>query len=166
MTLAAGCTAIPDPLLDLAAGTQSYREPSESMMPTLHMGDTVSGTTVRGTYHPKIGDVVAFTAPKSWNTSGGYAIKRVIGIPGSTVECCDAQMRMIIDGKPLDEPYLADKGSWQTAFAPVTVPAAHIWLQGDNRAISLDSRNHQHTNGTGPVPTTNVLAVLNVNTAK
>jgi signal peptidase I len=163
--VASGCSVIIDPLHNMVAGTQSYSEPSEAMMPTIRKGASVSGALVGDTYRPKIGDVVAFTPPGSWGGSGGYMIKRVLGIPGSTVACCDAHQRMIVDGEALDEPYLADKSAFQTAFGPVVVPVEHVWVQGDNRAVSLDSRNHHRVNGSGPVPVSRILAVLDVSSS-
>ncbi|MEU6710633.1 S26 family signal peptidase [Nonomuraea sp. NPDC046802] len=60
--------------------------------------------------------------------------------------------------KPLDERYLA--GNVQAPFTPVTVPTGHIRVQGDNRPVSLDSRNHHRANRTGPVPASSVMAIL------
>ncbi|MFI6884375.1 signal peptidase I [Streptosporangium canum] len=165
-TVASACSVLPEPLVSKMTGKEAYREPSEAMMPTLKMGDVVTGKTTDGTYAPKAGDVIAFLPPESWEGSGGYMIKRVIGVPGSAVSCCDAEHRMVIDGKPLDEPYVANERASHLEFEPVVIPEGHIWVQGDNRDISLDSRSYRDRTGGGTVPVTNVLGVLDVSTAR
>ncbi|MFC4950576.1 signal peptidase I [Pseudonocardia sp. GCM10023141] len=134
---------------------------------------------------PQPGDVVVFRGPDSWNSEVhidppsnvlaqglqvlgslvGLAppdekdfVKRVIAVGGQTVQCCDAQNRILVDGKPLDEPYVyydpaAPGPALQAEFAPVTVPPGEIWVMGDNRNDSADSRFPGH----GPVPVANVI---------
>jgi signal peptidase I len=166
VAMASACSGLPEPLVSKLTGHESYREPSEAMMPTLKTGDVVTGKMTDGAYAPKASDVIAFLPPKSWGGSGGYMIKRVIGVPGSAVSCCDADHRMIIDGKPLDEPYVANERASHLEFEPVVVPEGHIWVQGDNRDVSLDSRSHHDSAGGGMVPATGVLGVLDVSTAR
>ncbi|MDX6227490.1 MAG: signal peptidase [Frankiales bacterium] len=70
-------------------------------------------------------------------------IKRVIGLPGDVVQCCDAQGRVTVNGVGLDEPYIyVDPGMTDTnkTFAPVTVPKGTLWVMGDHRNMSQDSR--------------------------
>ncbi|MEU8038435.1 signal peptidase I [Streptosporangium sp. NPDC049078] len=160
------CSVIPALLISKATGRESYRESSEAMMPTLKEGAVVTGTVTDGTYTPKTGDVIAFLPPKSWGGSGGYMIKRIIGVPGSTVSCCDPQHRMVIDGKPVDEPYVTNERASQLIFEPIVVPEGRIWVQGDNRDVSLDSRNHHSVGVDGTVPVSNVIGVIDVSTAK
>jgi len=83
------------------------------------------------------GDVIVEQQP---STGPGYFIRRVIGLPGDHVACCNARGRMTVNGKPLDETYLypADAPS-PTPFS-ITVPAGKLWLLGDHRSIALDSR--------------------------
>ena len=71
-------------------------------------------------------------------------IKRVIGVGGDKVACCDAQGRVTVNGVPLDEPYLypGDEPSGET-FGPFTVPDGELWVMGDHRSVSEDSRAHQ-----------------------
>ena len=84
-------------------------------------------------------------------------IKRVIAVGGQTVQCCDTRDRVLVDGKALDEPYiyyLPDAGAArQAAFAPVTVPPGSLWMMGDSRNNSADSRVPGH----GPVPVGDVI---------
>ncbi|BEP14507.1 signal peptidase I [Acidothermaceae bacterium B102] len=84
-----------------------------------------------------IADFVGLT-PK-----GTDYIKRVIGLPGDVVECCDAQGRVTVNGVGLNEPYIyVDPGQTDTnkTFGPVTVPKGRLWVMGDHRNASEDSR--------------------------
>jgi signal peptidase I len=96
---------------------------------------------------PGRGDIVVFDGRGSFTRSGAEKdfVKRVIGVGGDTISCCDAQDRLLRNGEPLDEPYLLEES--QQPFAEVTVPDGQLWLMGDNRNASDDSRSH----GTVPV---------------
>ena len=85
-------------------------------------------------------------------------IKRVIGVGGDKVACCDAQGRVTVNGVPLDEPYLfpGDDPS-QDKFGPYTVPAGELWVMGDHRSVSEDSRFHRQQPGKGFVPVDDVI---------
>lgn len=134
---------------------------------------------------PSPGDVIVFAGPPSWQDENfgtkkagnifvrafqsvgslvGLAspdekdlIKRVIAVGGQTVECCDAQNRVTVDGKALNEPYiyyLPEAGPpSQQEFGPVKIPAGQLWAMGDSRNNSADSRVPGH----GPIPLTNVI---------
>lgn len=94
-----------------------------------------------------LGSVIGIHAP-----SGTDFVKRVIAVGGQTVSCCDQRNRVIVDGTPVDEPYLylsPQAGAAQQPFAPVRVPPDHLFMMGDNRNESLDSR----APGNGPIPT-------------
>jgi signal peptidase I len=84
-------------------------------------------------------------------------IKRVIAVSGQTVSCCDARNRLIVDGKSVDEPYIYFAPEFgkaqQAAFGPVRVPQGNLWVMGDSRNNSVDSRAAAN----GPVPVGDVI---------
>ncbi|MGI5120552.1 signal peptidase I [Marinactinospora thermotolerans] len=160
---------------------QAFYIPSKSMEDTLLIGDRVLvNKLVYQVRDIQRGDIVVFNGSGSWdeeNTvtadpaanplsrlftwvgqqigvapTGKDYIKRVIGLPGDTVECCDEQNRVLVNGVPLDEPYLYP-GSLEThqEFGPVTVPEGRLWVMGDHRSISYDSRMHQSDPGGGTI---------------
>ncbi|MEU9834525.1 signal peptidase I [Streptosporangium sp. NPDC048047] len=151
LSLLAGCGLV---------GRKRYTVSSESMEPTFQVGDVVTAVRTDRDYTPRQGDVVFFTAPASWG-GDGVRVSRVIGIPGATVACCDGGGRMTVNGRPLEEPYLKDSQASRVAFGPVTVPAGGLWVQGDNRHISLDSRSYFIRDGIGQatVPVSHVVGV-------
>jgi signal peptidase I len=113
-----------------------------SMATTLHDGDRVFVNKLSYRLHdPNRGDVVVLHQLSG--TSERDLIKRVIALPGETIEVRDCGV--IIDGRPLDEPYLDPQivtpGNCGGDVAPTMVPDDHVFVMGDNRAGSLDSRN-------------------------
>ncbi len=82
-------------------------------------------------------------------------IKRVIGVPGDTVQCCDAKGRVQVNGVPLDEPYVYQDN--HQPFGPVKVPKGRLWVMGDHRQFSADSRAHTLDPGGGTVPADKVI---------
>jgi len=154
-------------------------------------GDRILVDKVVYDFHaPRPGDVVVFKGPAGWDqteffvsTSGnpvthwlhqiassiGIAkpdeydlVKRVVAVGGETVACCDAQNRILVNGKPLDEPYVywePDRGgpAQQLRFGPITVPNGDLWVMGDNRNNSDDSRYQNGGGIHGVVPASNVI---------
>ncbi len=85
-------------------------------------------------------------------------IKRVIGVAGDRVACCDDQGRLSVNGVPLDEADYLYPGDAPSDLAfDVIVPDDSLWVMGDHRAVSLDSRAHLGDPGGGMVPLTNVI---------
>ena len=140
---------------------------------------------------PEPGDVVVFRGPDTWmqnefhspkpsNPVVGFFqgamsllgfgspdekdfVKRVIATGGQTVSCCDPQNRMLVDGKPLNEPYInLDPPRPQSAFGPVTVPPGTVWVQGDNRNDSEDSRYQGGGGPRGAVPVDHIIGKAQV----
>jgi signal peptidase I len=83
--------------------------------------------------------------------SDDHLIKRVIGLPGDTVSCCDTQGRLQINGVAVNEPYLFTGDRPSTIPFTVTVLPGHLWVMGDHRSDSADSRAHRRLDD-GQVP--------------
>jgi signal peptidase I len=158
---------------------QAFFIPSGSMENTLEINDRVLVNKlvydVRGIHR---GDIVVFNGDGSWdpgtpprNTNflvkfgqgfasmfgfghpGDILIKRVIGLPGDKVACCDAQGRVTVNGVPLNEQsYLYPGDSPSEIRFNIVVPPGRLWVMGDHRLISDDSRNHLGEPGGGTVP--------------
>lgn len=114
---------------------QAYSIPSGSMSPTLEAGDHILVTPMArylGGTAPERGDVVVFRNPE---VGPGYFVKRVIALPGEHVELRDGSVR--IDGRVLEEPWTAEPT--QGSLSEI-VPAGHVFVLGDHRGDSIDSR--------------------------
>jgi len=117
---------------------QPYLVPSGSMLPTIQLKDRVLANKLvfRGFAEPKYKDIVVFDDP-----TGEFPtlIKRVIAVGGQTVDLKNGAV--YVDGKKLDEPYTYGKPSYPQAISmPITIPKGYIWVMGDNRTNSGDSR--------------------------
>lgn len=121
---------------------QAFKIPSESMVPTLEVGDRVLVNKLSYDAHDlHRGDVVVFDRPPglpSGPDDPKDLIKRVIGLPGDTVVAKDGSM--YVDDKRLDEPYLPASAVTYNLDEPVTIPKGQVWVMGDNRTNSEDSR--------------------------
>src|SRR3954453_21107650 len=85
-------------------------------------------------------------------------VKRVIATAGQTVECCDAEGRVTVDGRPLDEPYIYQNTPIETrSFPAVTVPEGRLWVMGDHRSASADSKAHMGDQYSGTVAVDDVI---------
>jgi signal peptidase I len=133
---------------------QTFYIPSVSMQHTLEINDRVLVNKL--VYHfrdPARGEIVVFEAPPDWRSGVDDEdfIKRVIGVGGDRIACCDEQQRLIINGESLDEPYLFSQGGVSDAAAgeafELTVPEGRLWLLGDHRSSSGDSMDHFQRSG-------------------
>lgn len=143
---------------------QAYYIPSTSMQPQLDVGDRVLVSRLSYRLHePRRGDVVVFDEPGAEGdhgvlpmrvarsvlgalgvgTGGDTLVKRVVALPGEVVE--GREGRVFVDGRELHEPYLA-RSEITSAFGPERVPRDHLWVLGDSRGNSVDSRTF------GPIP--------------
>jgi signal peptidase I len=144
---------------------RSFSIPSGSMEQTLMIGDRILVNELAPRVLPlHRGDVVVFVDPGGWlgygDAAGQDLVKRVVGLPGDHVSCCDADGHVLVNGEPLDEPYLTLVDGGPRASATdfdVTVPEGALWVLGDNRDRSADSRAHQTGPYEGFVPVDDVI---------
>jgi signal peptidase I len=155
---------------------QAFYIPSPSMEPQFIENDRILVQKVSywGGGSPSRGDIIVFKDPGGWldaNEStaprspvtkvlekiglyptGGHLVKRVIGIGGDRVVCCDAKGRVTVNGKVLDERSYLPKGTAPSQIKfDRKVPEGHLWMMGDNRGFSYDSRGHMGSPGGGYV---------------
>jgi signal peptidase I len=163
---------------------QAFFIPSGSMQNTLEIGDRVLINKLVYDFRPiHRGDIIVFNGAGSWDPAtpapSGNAftrffenlgemigishgeddyIKRVIGLPGDHVACCDAQGRVTVNGIPLNEQSYLYPGNVPSAVRfNITVPPGRLWVMGDHRAVSYDSRGHMGDPGGGTIPENEVL---------
>lgn len=152
---------------------QQFYVPSGSMEPTLRVNDRILvDKTSTWSGSPRRGDIVVFSDPGGWDDraanpgginallsaiglypAGNHIVKRVIGVAGDTITCCNAQGQLSVNGHSLDERAYAVPGVWnaKTCFGPMIpgchwtagpVPKGFLFVMGDNRAHSADSTVH------------------------
>lgn len=153
---------------------RAFYIPSESMVNTLDVNDRIFvNLLVPEPFALERGDVVVFKDTKGWlvptlekadgpftwvqdgltfvgllpDNSEQHLVKRVIGLPGDHVVCCDVGGKLTINGDAIDEKYINPAEVPDIRNFDVVVPAGKIWVMGDNRNHSADSRAHQDTNG-------------------
>jgi signal peptidase I len=162
---------------------QAFYIPSSSMENTLEIGDKVLVNKLVYDFRPiHRGDVIVFNGDGSWDpnpvptapplvrlwdsVSGLFGtapgvhdyIKRVIGIPGDHVMCCNARGQITVNGVPLSEKsYLYPGNVPSTTHFNIVVPPGRLWVMGDHRAVSWDSRGHMSDPGDGTIPENHVV---------
>lgn len=171
---------------------QAFYIPSQSMEPGLVQNDRILVQKVSywGDDTPERGDVIVFEDPGGWLTpgdtqgpttllarglakvglypTGGHLVKRVIGVEGDVVTCCDKQGRLSVNGQPIEESYVM-KGARCAApgvdckLEVGPIPEGHLYVMGDNRANSADSSAKVcRENQTDCSPTRGLVPVDNV----
>ena len=124
---------------------EAFIVPTGSMLNTIQLNDRVWAEKVSYRFKsPSRGEVVLFASPSE---EGVTLLKRVIATEGQTVDLVNG--KVVVDGEVLDEPYVEGRASYelnhyapgvQPISYPFVVPEGHLWLMGDNRTNSLDSR--------------------------
>ncbi len=163
---------------------QAFWVPSGSMEETLMRGDRI--LVWKPGVDPGHGDVVVFKDPADWladpvpvggirgvlgevaafvgilpSTTGDDLVKRVIGVGGDTIECCSPGGQIIRNGEPLDEPYIYPGDPTDQVIFRVEVPEGRLFVMGDHRGDSADSRYHLEQDD-GTVPVGNVVGTAEV----
>ena len=172
------------PALLRAYVVQIYEIPSGSMERTLRDGDKVA-VPMYGSDNVERGDVIVFSDPDDWlhvkeptglrgatqrlmvsvnllpENTGHHLVKRVIGVGGDHV-VADGKGTLTVNGVAIKEPYVKDGQSSSLTSFDVTVPQGYVWVMGDNRSNSADSRYHRDDAHGGFVPLKNVVGVAKV----
>ncbi|MEV3993395.1 signal peptidase I [Streptomyces sp. NPDC049837] len=148
LAVAVGCVLFLGGFVWGAIEYQPYTVPTDSMSPTVAAGDRVLAQRVDGA-EVRRGDVVVFK-DSAWGDLP--MVKRVVAVGGDKVACCDSAGRLTINGKAVEEPYLRSEGPASSTPFTASVPDGQLFLLGDERASSQDSRLHLQDPGQGAVP--------------
>ncbi|GAA2517807.1 signal peptidase I [Streptomyces gobitricini] len=148
LAVAVGCVLFLGGFVWGAVQYQPYTVPTDSMSPTIEVGDRVLAQRIDGA-EVRRGDVVVFEDP-AWGDLP--MVKRVVGVGGDKVACCDGDGRLTINGKAVEEPYLRPGGPASLTEFSASVPDGQMFLLGDERGTSQDSRVHLQGPGHGSVP--------------
>ncbi|MFF0579217.1 signal peptidase I [Streptosporangium saharense] len=145
-------------------GRKGFRSGSITMEPTIRKGQHVTARTVDENYVPKIGEVVVYRPPTYWldqepQLDADFLTARIIGVPGSSVSCCDATGKVVVDGRPLPEPYVSASPASAVTFE-IDVPPDRLWIMGDNRDVSADSRAYRDAPERGTIAISDVVGVV------
>ncbi|HLL57225.1 MAG TPA: signal peptidase I [Rubrobacteraceae bacterium] len=125
---------------------QAFRIPSESMVPTLEVKDRIlANKFIYRFTEPERGDIVVFDSVESDDDT---LIKRVVGLEGDEIRVQGGLL--FVNGEPQQEPYLNEEETFRGYYGPSIVPEGHVFVMGDNRDNSADSRVF------GPLPSDNV----------
>jgi signal peptidase I len=161
---------------------QAFYVPSGSMEDTLQVQDRILVSKLSTEFGGvERGQIVVFTDPGGWLTdteqptgvsgtirsalmwigllpadTGSDLVKRVIGVSGDHVVCCNTKGQIVLNGVPLVEPYVKPGSRTDQVRFDITVPEGHVFLMGDNRGDSADSRYHLDV-ASGGVPVGNVV---------
>jgi signal peptidase I len=136
----------------------TYYVPSASMEPTIQPGQHILVDKLGGASSVHRGDVVVFSGLDSFSqSSASDLVKRVIGVGGDHVVCCTAAGRITVNGFALDETYVLPGDVPSTIRFDVVVPEGHLWVMGDDRSDSFDSRFLLGQPGGGMVPMARVI---------
>jgi signal peptidase I len=127
---------------------QPYAVPTDSMAPSVSAGDRVLALRIDGD-EVRRGDVVVFR-DSVWGNAP--MVKRVVGVGGDTVACCDAAGLLTVNGEPVEEPYLDEESRRSPQEFSAEVPEGELFLIGDHRLDSLDSRSMLTDSDPGTVP--------------
>jgi len=130
---------------------EAFYIPSESMVHTLEVGDRVlTNKFIYRFTEPDRGDILVFKSVEGGNLKNrADLIKRVVGVPGDTIEV--QKGKLFVNGEPQNEPYVNEATvEFQGPYGPKKVPEGYVFMMGDNRGNSSDSRVF------GPVPYENI----------
>ncbi|MFE7294595.1 signal peptidase I [Streptomyces sp. NPDC057579] len=154
LAVAVGCVLFLGGFVWGALLYRPYTVPTDSMSPTIAAGARVMAEKVSGS-EIRRGDIVVFK-DATWGDLP--MVKRVVGVGGDTVACCTKKGLLTVNGIPIEEPYLHSEGPASPIGFKAAVPTGQLFLLGDHRNDSLDSRVHLTDGDHGSVPRSAVAA--------